>query len=382
MKKSSLLLLSVLLLFATCNKGDTDNILEKEYFTIENATFIDKDLPEGGTDLISSFSTNLHVVNGGSVIVNFTSSEELEKAFVGVMGVKGYYEATKLIQLSSTAMGINYQLVLLINQSIVVESFQISLSVSSLSGDISRIFHSEDIEVIEAGTGELQISLAWDQLDDLDLHVFDPDGIEISYITPMVIEDGTAYLDFYFDFLCYIVEKYTNYNTAGLDRDNDEDWEVLAGYLNNVANLSFVNEARDFANVSDYNIIGFLDVDSNAGCYIDAINNENIYYEATKNGDYRICVDLYEKCGSTSVSGANYSVTLNYQGRPIRFSEKQTGQFSRSNTGNYNDSDYYVEIGTFTVGSSRSAGTKASPSSRQQTINKLLKDLKLKNIEN
>ena len=60
---------------------------------------------------------------------------------------------------------------------------------------------------------------------------------------------------------------------------------------------------------------GELDVDSNAGCYIDGVNNENITYSndaIVETGEYIVGVDLYSNC-SVSVN-TNFIVTAYYDG--------------------------------------------------------------------
>ncbi len=50
----------------------------------------------------------------------------------------------------------------------------------------------EQLDALNAQTGEITISLMWDSIDDLDLHVFTPSGAEIYYSNP---EDGGGVLD-------------------------------------------------------------------------------------------------------------------------------------------------------------------------------------------
>ena len=63
---------------------------------------------------------------------------------------------------------------------------------------------------------------------------------------------------------------------------------------------------------------GRLDLDSNAGCAIDNINNENITYgdEAyVEPGRYEVYVDLYSNCNPEVAT--NFVVTALYQGVAI-----------------------------------------------------------------
>ncbi len=65
---------------------------------------------------------------------------------------------------------------------------------------------------------------------------------------------------------------------------------------------------------------GALDLDSNANCELDNINNENITYENTipPSGEYIIALSYYSACGVTGPT--NYVVTLRYNGKTDTFS--------------------------------------------------------------
>lgn len=70
---------------------------------------------------------------------------------------------------------------------------------------------------------------------------------------------------------------------------------------------------------------GTLDLDSNAGCSIDHVNNENITWAtAAPSGTYKVLVDNWSSCGQSPI---NYVVTVTVAGRaPQTFS----GQFTDS----------------------------------------------------
>lgn len=63
---------------------------------------------------------------------------------------------------------------------------------------------------------------------------------------------------------------------------------------------------------------GELDLDSNPGCVIDGINNENVYWPAgmAPVGTYTVRVDFYSDCTNClfGYCGADYTVTINYCG--------------------------------------------------------------------
>ncbi len=87
---------------------------------------------------------------------------------------------------------------------------------------------------------------------------------------------------------------------------------------------------------------GELDLDSNAGCSIDNVNNENITYaSAPPVGEYIVRVDYWSEC---SVSETNYVVTVNIPGQ-----QQQTFNGTFTGTGNYGGEGDGVEITRFTI---------------------------------
>ncbi len=69
---------------------------------------------------------------------------------------------------------------------------------------------------------------------------------------------------------------------------------------------------------------GTLDLDSNAGCSIDGVNNENITYEGVTppSGEYTVRVDYWSACAHTETTG--YIVTVFNEGDATTYS----GSFS------------------------------------------------------
>jgi hypothetical protein len=77
---------------------------------------------------------------------------------------------------------------------------------------------------------------------------------------------------------------------------------------------------------------GTLDLDSNAGCSIDNVNNENVTWpNASPSGTYRVLVDYWSACG---VAATNYVVTINVAGRAAQvFQGTLTGQGTNGGAG-------------------------------------------------
>lgn len=69
---------------------------------------------------------------------------------------------------------------------------------------------------------------------------------------------------------------------------------------------------------------GTLDLDSNAGCSIDGVKNENITYASAtpQRGTYTVRVNYWDSCG---VSASSYVVTVNVNGAVQTYSGTLTG---------------------------------------------------------
>lgn len=358
--------------------GDDDNgnVLSNNYFSIDDATFVNANIPEGSTNVISDFSVNQTAITGGSSIVSFSSSEELSAVYVGVEGEKGYYKYD-LTSTRSTASVYSYQVILLISQSIT-NDFVLHLSAVTVNGATTSVVSSDEIEVTEVGTGALQVSLSWDQYDDVDLHLFEPDGTHIYYANPYSYSSSTAEEEAYYGFMYYMVEKYTNYDISGLNINNLNDLYILSEYFEMIEISEDTWDSEYDQYFANFVTLGFLDLDSNAGCSIDEINNENITYESNvKEGKYTVAVNLWSKCNS-STAGAKYSVTAIYNGKHITL-DKPTGQFADSYEGNpYDYESEFVIIGTFTIGEGglRSSEIKPENPVVQQIKRKVFKSKK------
>ncbi len=364
------LLLSLILslAFVTCKKDDKDTpsastpaSTTSTVFSIENAIYHEKgNLPEGSTPLINDLTINSTVINGGSSIVSFTSPQKIKTAFVTVKGMDGYYQYDFNDEggsLRSATSLYYYELVLLISQQLKEEGFVISISCIAENGDCSASVNTEKIKLVEVGTGTLQVSLSWDQFDDVDLHLLEPNGNEIFYANRTFMQSPDEMEKSLFEFGCYLVKKYTSHNVSSLVYTNDDDWFILNKYMEDLPfttySTTYSMEYMDFITERQLGSnMGYLDLDSNPGCFLDKVNNENITYgKEPVEGLYYVAVNLYKKC-DLSKQGAKYSVTVNYKGQPITISDKQAGQFDADDQGNYDNSSQYHVIGAFYIDAS------------------------------
>ena len=138
----------------------------------------------------------------------------------------------------------------------------------------------------------MQINCSWDQPNDVDLHLVEPNGTEIFY-----------------------------------------------------GNAISQNGAE-------------LDVDSNAGCSLDNINNENITYsdnDIVEAGEYIVRVDLWSNCNVTS--STNYVVTAYYNGHILTTNSNYSNPYSGSFVPTDEDAGDLgsgVEVMRFNIPSNRS----------------------------
>lgn len=246
----------------SCSKDDDEESLvnradfAQNYFDITNGDFNGRSMPESNSQSLEivNISGNSTVLAGGSNLIHLTGSENATQVVVGVKDKQGYFTVPMTAGKNGANRGTMSvtDLQLLIGQR-AVGTFTIAFSVSDGQGNFS-VYQYLVVNLMEAGTGVLQVSLSWDQLNDVDLHLIEPDGTEIYYGNPTSATGGQ------------------------------------------------------------------LDVDSNAACSIDGINNENIYYEDSPNvtipfGEYEVLVDLWSNCNI--VPDTNYTVVVYYGGALI-----------------------------------------------------------------
>ena len=185
------------------------------------------------------------VVTGGSITagVGFNPKDVIG-LIVGLEGHNGYYQ----IPLDGSSG--QEEVILLMRAFLPDEaappSLPLRIALVDVMGRVSP-YTPYTIDVVQVGSGDLQVSIAWDTLTDVDLHVVEPGGCELYYGNDLCDSGGE------------------------------------------------------------------LDLDSNPGCSIDEVNNENVFWPkgAAPVGDYIVRVDFYEDC---CICGANYTVTINYCG--------------------------------------------------------------------
>ncbi|UCF19145.1 MAG: hypothetical protein JSU87_14630 [Gemmatimonadota bacterium] len=247
------LLALVIMFVAGC--GDDDGpagITIRDYITQLSTVGGASAIFRGGTPPGASGGPVVNVVGGstgitgGSTQVTVSADADFTRIMLNIADVEGYWELTLP---TSTAIG----LVLTFAANPPAKSFSLLYRVANAAGAVSTP-QTVQTELIEVGTGEVQVSVQWDTPTDVDLHVVEPSEEEIYYGDPSSATGGE------------------------------------------------------------------LDLDSNAACSIDGVNNENITWSQTApRGQYIVRVDYWANCGVTA--NTNYVVTVRVQGRqPQTFS--------------------------------------------------------------
>lgn len=297
-KKFLLCTLAGFLLFsiASCSSDDSNtteveevevpNTLKDKFFDIEGATFKPGTIQGGEKDAINQINVNNFVINGGKAIMTITSTAELQSILIGLKGHDGFYEFKTTNESQTRDLLYSYEVVLDLSQKLDLEVFELQI-VGYITDGTRTVVYYREFQLIPAGTGELQISLSWDKEDDVDLHLVKKDSKRIYY--------GSKHL----------------YNSEGIE-------------------------------------VAELDIDSNPGCQLDGIKNENIYFHQLEDGEYAIYVDLYSKC-TNAEAGSKYIVNVIVGGTSIRLSDHMMGKFADENPGSGNDPSQHVFIGAFSI---------------------------------
>ena len=263
-----------------CSSDDevTKSVLQTEFIEVTNSEYAGGSLPVGdNSEMIQSAYFDRSALPGGTAYLTLNSYEELSYVNVGVQGQEGYLKVkleNPVVAQAQTRADIHiytYTVIILLSQNLS-SSFTLVFTTINTEGDISSMFTSET-EFVEAGTGDLQVNLHFSNEKDVDLYVVEPNGNVIYY--------GQTFP--------YYSLVYTDYN----------EW-LSSGDYENVPDI-------------EWGEIG-LDIDSNAGCNIDGLNSENIFFneECMQKGTYQVWVNMYANCDPSTAT--SYTVRATYKG--------------------------------------------------------------------
>jgi hypothetical protein len=303
--KTFILFLALGILFLpACKKTDETVITLSDYFSIEGADLVKKQLPASSdasnAPSISLINGNSNVINGGSNPISIYSNSEYSYVLVGIKDVDGEY-----YKFPATLKSANKQGMLIINlvfeNELPANEFVIRIGLMN-SNNIVGDYQEINVNTINTSAGSLQISCSWDLLNDIDIHVVEPDGNEIYY--------GNPGFDYNWEALLKHILGIEIQNGESIDdiELTDEQWSIID-------DLTY-EDLKPY--ILDTIVGGNLDLDSNADCYIDSINNENIIYpeiQEIQSGIYIVRVDFYSDC--VEYGDTHYIVTARYNGELI-----------------------------------------------------------------
>jgi len=229
--------------------------------------------------IITDVQINGGALSGGSTSITVKSIKKLKELYLQIEGEPGFY---RWVLEPDDEIGTNpyiYQIALEFNRTLGTggEGTTPTFTVSgrTMDDEISKPVE-EELKVIKVGNGALQISLSWNNTDDVDLYVWTPSGERLFW---------------------------NNRKSSHSDKKDS------------------------------------LDIDANYNCHKDSIakgiNAENVYFgNPLDTGSYKVAVQLYNKCSTEPREGARYNVTANVKGEFIDFGGKdQSGKFDDSERG-------------------------------------------------
>lgn len=219
--------------------ADDGNVVNNgSYFEISNAEYHTGTIPSALCGRLEDVLMNASALSGGMNIITVSSSTKYDSFYVGIEGVGGYYEYVP--ERAALENGLyTYTIPLEYSQNL---NRDITVNISGRSSNCLTEVYSRKITFVESRKGALSIVLTFDNAKDLDLHLVTPSNQHVYW-----------------------------YNNASIYDYEKEEWVVTVS----------------------------IDHDSNCGCRIDGLNNENIVIpqEFIEPGEYKVYVDLFSNCG-------------------------------------------------------------------------------------
>lgn len=259
-----------MMMLQSCCKGDETanpgvnptglSVWEQNNMTIENSNYQAGSFPTPTvSSAISGLDINSQALQGGMNIVTIITDKAYKKFFVGLKDdPSGYLVYVPEAATAEANGNYIYTIPVMYSPSYNKDSMVMLISAEEEDGNITEPYEKE-ISFVVSKSGELNINLTFSNAKDVDLHLFMPNGEQIYF------------------------------GARGGTVQTVEGTTVSYG----------------------------LDHDSNAGCLIDNLNNENIYIpaELIQSGTYRVVVNMFSNCNPNIAT--NWSVVTRYKGQLI-----------------------------------------------------------------
>lgn len=236
--------------------------IQDKYFGVIDAEFVKGTLPAGDKELdLSGITVNNKALTGGMNYITATTKEQYTEFYVGIAGVDGYYfkftPNPESVTFDPATGEYLYTVPMLFGVDFKI-NITIKISVKLANGEVTEPI-TKEIQHVESLSGDLHVNLVFNNEKDVDLHLITPNGTRI-----------------------YYGQRGGQYQTP------------------------------------DGTIVEYgLDHDSNAGCSIDGLNNENIVIPDAmiEPGVYKVIVDMYSNCNPSIAT--NWSVVTRYNDQII-----------------------------------------------------------------
>jgi hypothetical protein len=144
--------------------------------------------PAGAAGPSVSAPASVNGITGGSARLQLAGGGQFRQVAVYVDGVDGYY----LAQLPYELTAVNA--IITVGGRVPVQDFDVVFAVADANGAWGTA-DGTGVSVIEVAGGDIQVSVTWNTIADVDLHVVEPNGTEIYYGTRSSSSGGLLDID-------------------------------------------------------------------------------------------------------------------------------------------------------------------------------------------
>ncbi len=234
----------------SCDKVEEVIPTIHEAVSFLNAELIEETLPEpkgneNKQPVIKNITGNGSVIAGGTnlLTIHFEDpNDDVTHVLLAMEGEHGYYR----INVPGNSSSID--LTMLLDQDLIDNAISILVHLLDEKNNVSEP-HKIPMTRVAAGTGNLQVSLAWQVDNDVDLHLVQPDGEEIYYGNTQSSTGGL--LDIDSNAACDIDGVRNENITFG------DGAVVLAGDY--IVRVDFYEECQPDGDATPYTVIAYLE---------------------------------------------------------------------------------------------------------------------------
>lgn len=152
-----------------------------------HAVLVDGAAPQASGGPTATVAGAAIMINGGSSQQAVNGSAAFDRVIVSVSGLDDYWELTLPAGVSAENV--------VVSANPDAYATHLTFNYSVASGASVGPFATQAVRFLRVGTGDIQISVAWTDSADVDLHVIDPNGEEIFYGHRNAVSGGTLDLD-------------------------------------------------------------------------------------------------------------------------------------------------------------------------------------------